>query len=59
VKTARGGVLRVEIPTGNLSLPAGFGQQTADNVILQTVLALAQRQGARPSCSSRATRTCG
>ena len=45
VKTARGGVLRVEIPTGNLTLPAGFGSQSADNVILQTVLALAQRQG--------------
>src|SRR5205085_700879 len=43
--TGKGGILRVEIPTGNLSLPAGFGQQTADNIILQTVLALAQRQG--------------
>jgi len=45
VPTGKGGVLRVEIPTGNFSLPAGFGSQTADNIILQTVLALAQRQG--------------
>lgn len=42
---AGGGHLRVEFPPGSMSLPAGFGHGTNDNLILQTVLALAQRQG--------------
>ncbi|MDP6934383.1 MAG: PIN domain-containing protein, partial [Myxococcota bacterium] len=45
VQLEAGGTLRVEIPSGNFTLPAGFAGATNDNAILQTVLSLAQRAG--------------
>jgi len=44
VALAGGGMLRVDMPPADASLPAAFGAQTNDNLILLTVVSLARRR---------------
>jgi len=44
VPMSGGGVLRVEMPSVKFNLPEGFGPRSNDNLILATVLGLAQRR---------------
>jgi PhoH-like ATPase len=45
VPLGNGGTVRVDMPSGQFKLPEGFGPSSNDNLILTTVLGLAQRQG--------------